>query len=118
MPGEKLLAVMQHAARGEQSRSTPTDFVYGNVTSVTPLVIQPEGKQPLDADFLILSALCKPFVTTLLRHQHRESDGDDTDIRLDPVLVWRGLQVGDRVRMLQCCGGQKFYVLDREDSLP
>lgn len=112
------MALMQQAAAGQMARSSPTDFVYGSVVSVTPLIIQPEGKQPLDEDFLVLSPLVKPFTTTLLRHSHKCTDGSETDIQLDPVLVWRGLEKGDRVRMLQCNGGQKFYVLDREGSLP
>ena len=119
MAGEKLVELMQQAARGEQARGTPTDLVYGSVVSVSPLVIQPEGKEPLDEDFLVLSPLVKPFITTLLKHSHRcEGCGSETDIRLDPVMVWRGLEQGDRVRMLQCNSGQKFYVLDREGSLP
>lgn len=119
MAGERLVEAMQHAASGQIDRCTPTDFAYGTVVSVSPLVIQPEGKKPLDAGFLILSAMCKPFMTTLLRHTHLQENGTGqvTDTQLDPVMVWRGLEVGDRVRMLQCQGGQKYYVLDREEGL-
>ena len=117
MAGEKLLELIQQAQRGEQARSSPTDFVYGTVTSVSPLVIQPEGKQPLDEDFLTLSALCRPFVVTVLAHEHEDSIKGKTDQQLPSVVLWRGLVVGDRVRMLQCGGGQKFYVLDREGAL-
>ena len=118
MAGERLVKAMMDAAAGQRARETPTDFVYGTVLSVSPMQIQVEGKFPIDEENIILSALCKPFETTLLRHKHKESIGDETDIQLDPVLVWRGLEPGDRVRMLQCNGGQKFYVLERDDSLP
>lgn len=119
MAGEKLAALMLQAAASQMARQTPTDFVYGMVTDISPLVVQLENKFPIREDSLILSALCKSFVTTLLRHSHRcEGCGSETDICLDPVTVWRGLEKGDRVRMLQCDKGQKFYVLDREGSLP
>lgn len=117
MPGEKLIELMQQTARNEYARSTPTDFVYGSVTSVSPLVIMVEGRFSVGEEKLVLSALVKPFVTTLLRHSHGSSCGG-TDVQLDPVMVWRGLEEGDRVRMLQCHSGQTYYVLDREGSLP
>jgi hypothetical protein len=119
MAGEKLVALMQQAARGEQARSSPTDFVFGTVVSISPLIIQPEGRQSLDEDFLVLSPLVKPFVTTALKHNHTcEGCGSETDDQLISVTLWRGLSPGDRVRMLMCNGGQKFYVLDREGSFP
>ena len=119
MPGEKLVDAMMKAAAAQGARETPTDFVYGTVISVSPLRIEVEGKFPVDEGNLILSCLAKPFVTTLLKHRHLcEKCEDFDDIQLDPVMVWRGLAIGDRVRMLQCNSGQKFYVLERDEGLP
>ena len=98
MPGEGLLGIIQQAVRAELGRSGQTDFIFGTVKSAAPLVIQPEEKLPLDADFFVLSAFCKPF-------------------SVGGTQLWRGLAAGDCVRMLQCVGGQKFYVLDREGLL-
>lgn len=99
MAGEKLLQLIAQTGKGERARSDPTNLIFGTVTSIAPLTIQTEAKQPLDADFLVLSALCKPFSVPQLGQ------------------IWRGLAVGDRVRMLQCEGGQAFYVLEREGGL-
>jgi hypothetical protein len=63
---------------------------------------------------IVLSALCKPFVTDIFRHLHTENYYSNTDERLQTVTVWRGLIVGDRVRMLQCNDGQTYYVLERD----
>lgn len=111
--------LMAATAASEMSRHTPTDFVYGTVISASPLVIQPDEKAQLPAGFFILSALCRPFTTTVLAHRHKADGGagDDTDQQLLTVTLWRGIAQGDRVRMLQCRGGQKYYVLDREGSL-
>ena len=125
MPGERLVELMQRAARGQEARGTPTDFVFGTVKSIAPLVIQVDEKFPVYEEQLILSALCKSFTTTVFDHLHSVTVGGDghthtgsTDNRLRVVEVWRGLLPGDRVRMLQCNSGQKYYVLDREGSLP
>jgi len=119
MAGERLLEAIQSAADGQYNRKTPTDFIFGTVTSLNPLVIKPDNNKPITQDFLILSALCRRFDTGNLVHLHlaERGSGEETDDRLVTVMVWRGLIVGDRVRMLQCCGGQKYYVLDREEPL-
>ena len=44
-------------------------------------------------------------------HGHTASSSE-TDA-LTSVTVWRGLQVGDKVQMLKCAGGQTYYVLER-----
>lgn len=118
MAGERLLEAIQRAADGQIGRSTPTDFIYGTVISVSPLIIKPENSEEITEDFLIPSALCKPFVTTVFRHKHKDSVGGETDEQLLSVTIWRGLAIGDRVRMLRCNSGQKFYLLDREGSFP
>jgi hypothetical protein len=105
---------MQQAARGHGQRETRTDLVFGTVTSVSPLTIQIDDKFPVYESQIVLSALCKPFVTDIYRHLHADNYYGNTDERLQTVTVWRGLQAGDRVRMLQCNGGQKYFVLDRE----
>lgn len=44
-------------------------------------------------------------------HGHTAASSE-TDA-LTSVTVWRGLQVGDKVQMLKCAGGQTYYVLER-----
>lgn len=113
MAGERLAELMQQAAAGQMARETPTDFVYGTVVSAAPLEIQIDEKFKVGTGNLILSTFCKPFTTTATAHKHT-IESKETDTQLISVTLWRGLVVGDRVRMLQCNSGQKFYVLDRE----
>ena len=119
MAGERLVEVMQRAASGQMDRQTPTDFTYGIVTGVNPLTIQADNKKVLTEDFLVLSALCRPFTTTAFAHLHKADAGagEDTDTRLGMITIWRGLAVGDSVRMIRAQAGQKYYVLDREGLL-
>ncbi len=98
MAGERLVELMQKAAKGQSERETPTDFLYGTVTSVAPLIVQVDNKFPVYDHQIILSALCKPFVTDVFKHLHKDSVLDETDERLITVEVWR----------------EKYYALDRE----
>lgn len=36
---------------------------------------------------------------------------------LPEILLWRGLEVGDKVRVLRIDNGQKFYVLERVEGI-
>ncbi len=114
MAGEKLADLMLKAAGKQGNRETRTDLVFGTVISVSPLKISVDEKFPVTDEQIVLSALCKEFKTDVFRHLHSENYYGNTDERLQSVIVWRGLEAGDRVRMLQCNGGQKYYVLDRE----
>lgn len=91
MAGEKLLQVVRQA--GKPDPGELTDLVYGEVTSVDPLKIKVDQRFEVEAEFLILSVLCTE------------------------VSWWRGLLVGDIVRMLRVAGGQRFYVIEREGGL-
>lgn len=68
-----------------------TNIVAGRVTSINPLLIQVENRPPLDEDYLTVSILCKSFKG-----------------------IWRGLEVGDIVNMIQMSGNQKYYVMERQ----
>ena len=91
MAGNKLLKIMQEA--GKIPAGETTDLLFGVVTSVSPLKIKIDNRFEVDEKFLILSALVKE--TTL----------------------WRGLIVGDKVRVLRVNQGQMFYVLEREEGI-
>ena len=129
MAGEGLIDVMRAAAAAEVARTAPMELLYGRVLSAAPMRIAVEGdeRMVLDEAFLVLSALCKDGWTHAPKHVHgvpaHETDGGDgvargeTETAHDPVKLWRGLESGDRVRMLRANGGQVYYVLDREDGV-
>lgn len=99
MAGNKLLKIMQEA--GKMSAGETTDLLFGVVTSVSPLKIKIDNRFEVDEKFLILSALVK----------------ETTISALPDIILWRGLRVGDKVRVLRVNQGQMFYVLEREEGI-
>jgi hypothetical protein len=91
MAGERIVGVM-NKVRGEDKSDT-TDLVFGTVTSINPLKIWIDNRFEITPEFIILSALCKE------------------------TPLWRGLQVGDKVRIIRYNKGQSFYVMEREDGI-
>jgi hypothetical protein len=98
MAGNKLVKIMQDA--GKMPNGETTDLLFGVVTSVVPLKIKIDSRFEVDEKFLILSALVK-----------------ETTSALPDILLWRGLRVGDKVRVLRVNKGQMFYVLEREEGI-
>ncbi len=136
MAGSKLVKIMQDA--GKMPAGETTDLLFGVVTSVSPLKIKIDNRFEVDEKFLILSALVKETVIKIPerdannhRHeipQHTTSPAGEgphthnipaynTNNALPDILLWRGLQVGDKVRILRVNKGQQFFVLEREEGI-
>ena len=92
MAGEQLIKIMKSLA-ADSMKDLP-DLMYGEVTALNPMQILVDNRFILDESFLVISQLCKP-----------------------KAGVWRGLEVGDIVRMLRVGNGQVFYVLERDGDL-
>lgn len=89
----RLVRAMRQA--GKTPENETVDLVYGLVKSASPLNITTENGLSLTSDFLVTS----PFAW----------DGKiPNDCRLG-----RALQGGDKVAMLKCGKGQKYYILHR-----
>lgn len=91
MAGNKLIQTIQSMAKPPIGETT--DLLFGEVTSVSPLKIQVDNRFEVDEQFLILSALVKETV------------------------IWRGLIVGDKVRLLRVNNGQMYYIIEREEGV-
>ena len=140
MVGNKLLKIMQEA--GKMPTGETTDLLFGVVTSKDPLKIKVDNRYEVTKDFLILSALCKETVIPIPAHTHvlqahsTQSAGDPSHthdisqketvggvtVTEEPaaftsIKLWRGLEVGDKVRMLRVNKGQSFYVIEREEGI-
>jgi len=136
MAGNKLLKIMQEA--GKIPAGETTDLLFGEVTSVSPLKIKIDNRFEVDEKFLILSALVKETVIKIPereenKHSHvipqhttsAAGEGPHTHTipqmntlsALPDILLWRGLIVGDKVRVLRVNQGQMFYVLEREEGI-
>jgi len=136
MAGNKLLKIMQEASKMPTEETT--DLLFGVVTSVSPLKIKIDNRFEVDEKFLILSALVKETVIKIPEREENKhlhvipehttspaGDGPHTHTipqmntysALPSILLWRGLIVGDKVRVLRVNQGQMFYVLEREEGI-
>lgn len=92
MAGEQIIKLVKNVVK-ESMKDLP-DLMYGEITALNPIKILVDNRFILDESFLVISQLCKP------------KEG-----------LWRGLEVGDIVRILRVGNGQVFYVLEREGDL-
>lgn len=136
MAGNKLIQTIQSMAK--PSIGETTDLLFGEVTSVSPLKIRVDNRFEVDEQFLILSALVKevtiPVPTSgTSMHAHTipthttNSGGTDphthtipemtTYSALPSITLWRGLIIGDKVRLLRVNNGQMFYIIEREGGV-
>lgn len=136
MAGSKLVKIMQEA--GKPPTGEVTDLLFGVVTSVSPLKIQVDNRFEVDEQFLILSALVKETIihiptaeTSMHSHvipEHTTDPGGTgphthiipemtTYSALPSITLWRGLIVGDKVRLLRVNDGQMFYIIEREEGV-
>lgn len=114
MAGEKLVALMQDAAK--KGAVDSTDLLYGIVTSISPLKIKVDNRFEIDDNFILLSSLVTETKITIPAHNHSIPTGSSGNA-LTEITLWRGLIVGDSIRMLRLNKGQLFYVLEREEGL-
>lgn len=136
MAGNKLIQTIQSMAKPPIGETT--DLLFGEVTSVSPLKIRVDNRFEVDEQFLILSALVKETIihiptaeTSMHSHTiptHTTNSGGTgphthtipemtTYSALPSITLWRGLIVGDKVRLLRVANGQMFYIIEREEGV-
>lgn len=136
MPGAKLVAMMQDAAQISPTKSA--DLVFGVVKKIEPIEIKVDGRFTIGEKFIILSVLCRKQTITVPaldepKHLHivpehltlpageddhiHKIEEQETEKELQTITLWRGLKVGDKVRMLRVAEGKLYYVIEREDDL-
>lgn len=136
MAGEKFINIMQKVAKPVASETS--DLMFGEVIKISPLKIRIDNRFEVDEKFLILSALVKKTTIKIPEREdnththtvavHSTSSGGttphtheipqmSTQAALPDILLWRGLEVGDTVRILRVNKGQMFYVLEREEGI-
>lgn len=131
----------------KQEQQEPVLFLTGEVISINPLQIKINEKFTLDENSLLLSATVKEtwidIPTTpeseegqddVFMHRHEidaeteyANDGQGSDHKhaikiytkyaLPKIRLWRGLIVGDVVRLLKVQDGQFYFVLEREEMI-
>lgn len=102
MAGERLIKWMDSQGGSD---SDYADIVYGTVLSTSPLKIQMSNQLILDDSFLDLDDAVTDYKVKM------KIDGDEKD-----VTVMNKLKDGDGVTMIRFHGGQRFYVLAKNEG--
>lgn len=124
MPGEAIVRMMREMAQDVGYPQTMrTDLVWGKLTSVDPpeLVLEGSGLV-IPEQFIILSPFCyekrmavevpKHGTSTAGKHAHSHNV---PKIQITEILVWAGLEGGERVLCLKVHDGNLYLVLWRAE---
>lgn len=126
----QLVKLVKRAAVEAVQASSPTGVEYGFVTSASPLEITVDQKKILTEAQLILTDTVRDYtveMTTLPEfHETEETSGGTEDAsfashkhRYQGRKKWKvhnALQMGEKVILLRCDGGQQYVVLDRWEA--
>jgi len=108
----RLLEIMKKAGAGAVEAGKPAAIMIGTVTNTNPLNVNVEQRLTLTEDFLIVPESLTAYEVDL-QHTHSYSTGTTSEALPDPLVIRRGLEVGDIVLLLRVQGGQQFVILDR-----
>lgn len=97
-----LLRLIKKAALDAVKASYPTEILFGNVISVTPLKINVEQKLTLTKAQLVLTRNVTDYDIKMSLNDEKRT-----------YTIHNSLSSGDKVVLLQMQGGQKFIVLDK-----
>ena len=116
----------------------PTELIYGEVTSDSPLKIKVDNRFELDETFLILSQNVRETWIKIpeqddFKHFHivpvwKTDEGGapphihtispwKTEEALPKIKLWRGLKTGDKVLMFRVKQGGQYLVLERVEGV-
>ena len=105
----------------------PFAFIFGKVTSISPLKVQVDQKLELTEAQLILTNAVRDYTVRMTVDHETESTSGGSDYSAfashrhaykgtKSYRVHLGLTVGEQVVMLRADGGQKFIILDRVEA--
>ena len=132
----ELVRLIKQAAVDAVQADAPMMMCYGTVSSVGPLKITVDQKKTLEAPQLILTDNVRDFNVVLSTiegegksegpHYTEDESGGSGDAafaahrhKYQGRKKWRvhnALQMGEKVILLRCDGGQKYIVLDRWEA--
>lgn len=116
-----LLSLIKQAAMDAVLASNPLSIVFGEIASIDPFEVIVDQRYTLTADFLIVpESLTK--LELKLEHTHKYTYSTDTGSTTkktqkadyaEPIIIRKGLEIGDKVILLRLAGGQQYLILDR-----
>lgn len=146
MFGQTFVETVKRIVERYLESKKPADICFGEVKAVSPLVIRVDNRFEIDETFLMLSAFVKEKWINIpedadnqhihiipaiddeggiwqtdpaagpATHTHTISEWK-TKLALQKIKLWRGLKVGDKVRMIRLKEGQLYYVIERMEGI-
>lgn len=114
----RLLRTIREAGKSPESETV--DMVYGTVKTTTPMTISIEGGLELTEEFLIFSPFAidsskvpKGSVSTTTTCTDGTCESKSSCAFFSFIQPLFGIKANDKVLMLRCGKGQKFYVLHK-----
>ena len=119
-----LYDVIKAAAIKAVEASQPCDFLYGKVTSVSPLKVYIDQKMTLGSAQLVLTRNVMDYTVpvSVAWETSIETGGKEaasfaphshTVSGIKEITILNGLKVDDKVILLKKKGGQKYLILDK-----
>jgi len=116
-----LLSTIKRAASDAIKAGNPAAIMFGIVSKKEPLEVRVDQRLILPAALLLVPESLTHFEIELQHtHQYTDSSDSGTTTRTTqpalpavPIVIRRGLEVGDSVLLLRVQGGQQFVILDR-----
>ena len=106
---------IKSAAMNAVEASHPCDYMFGKVTSVSPLKISVEQKMTLTSAQLVLTRNVTDYSVDVSVDWDTEdaSDHQHNLVGVKKITIHNGLKIGDKVVLLKKKGGQKYLILDK-----
>lgn len=138
MFGESFVLGVKNIVERYLESKKPAEITFGEVTSVSPLKIKVENRFEIDETFLLLSAFVREKWINVpedanFKHTHPIPEWQTdpagpgphthtipawvTEMDFPKIKLWRGLKVGDQVRMIRLKNGQLYYVIERVEGI-
>lgn len=95
--------------------SHPCDFLFGEVTSVSPLKIFVEQKMTLTSAQLVLTRNVTDYAVDVSVDWETEDANEHSHkvVGDKKITIHNGLKIDDKVVLLKKKGGQKYLILDK-----
>lgn len=117
----RLVNLIKQAGAGAVAADNPLAVYVGSVSAINPLAVTVDQRFTLPEDFLIIPESLTHYEISM-RHNHSYTDSSDSGsttrmtepaLPEEPLIIRRGLEIGDKLIMLRVQGGQQYVVLDR-----
>lgn len=115
-----LLDTMKKVAEQTGQAGVPTAFLFGTVTSTSPLMIRVDNRFNIGEKQIVLmkqfrAGEYQTHKHTVPQHSTETASNHSHDVQALQTTqeVYNGLAVGDKVVLLRNQGGQEFLVLGR-----